>query len=120
VQYVKLTSSRLSPADLRLHAIRQRCQLILTYAEAVEQNFQTAEAALKTAQQASGLAHKMIAKGKEIDTLLSSPMEDRDFVIEVAADLISGPPAARISTRPHEASYSHEMAVTPMPQRSGQ
>jgi hypothetical protein len=104
----------LSPADLRLHAIRQRCQLILTYAEAVEQTFQTAEAALKTAQQASALAHKMIAKVREIDTLLSSPIEDRDFVIEVAADLITGPPAARITAKPHE------MAVTPMPQRSGQ
>ena len=110
----------LSPADLRLHAVRQRCQLILSYAEAAEQTFQTAEAALKTAQQASALTQKMIAKVKEIDTILSSPMDDRDFVIEVAADLISGPPMARISARPHEVSRSHEMAVTPLPQRTGQ
>src|ERR1700675_1990253 len=101
----------LSPADLRLHAIRQRCQLILSYAEAAEQTFQTAEAALRTAQQASAITQKMIAKVKEIDTILSSPMDDRDFVIEVAADLISVPPAARISTRSHEVSRSHEMAV---------
>ena len=110
----------LSPADLRLHAIRQRCQLILSYAEAAEQTFQTAEAALRTAQQASALTQKMIAKVKEIDTILASPVEDRDFVIEVAADLISLPPAARVSTRPHEVSRSHEMAVTPSPQRSNQ
>lgn len=110
----------LSPADLRLHAIRQRCQLILSYAEAAEQTFQTAEAALKTAQQASSITQRMIAKVKEIDTILSSPMDDRDFVIEVAADLVSNPPAARISARPHEVSRSHEMAVTPLPQRSGQ
>jgi hypothetical protein len=104
----------LSPADLTLHAIRQRCQMILSYAEAAEQTFQTAEAALKTAQQASALTQKMIVKVREIETILSSPMDDRDFVIEVAADLISIPPAARISTRPHE------MSVTPLPQRSGQ
>jgi predicted RNase H-like nuclease len=110
----------LSPADLRLHAIRQRCQLILSYAEAAEQTFQTAEAALRTAQQASALTHKMIAKVREIDTILSSPMDDRDFVIEVAADLVSGPPAARISSRPHEVTRSHEMSVTPLPQRSGE
>ena len=110
----------LSPADLRLHAIRQRCQLILGYAEAAEQTFQTAEAALKTAQQASALTQKMIAKVREIDTILSSPMDDRDFVIEVAADLISLPPAARVSSRTHEVMRSHEMAVTPLPQRSGQ
>jgi hypothetical protein len=110
----------LSPADLRLHAIRQRCQLILSYAEAAEQTFHTAEAALKTAQQASALTQKMIAKVREIDTILSSPMDDRDFVIEVATDLISGPPAARISSRTHEVSRSHEMAVTPQPQRSNQ
>jgi hypothetical protein len=110
----------LSPADLRLHAIRQRCQLILSYAEAAEQTLQTAEAALRTAQQASAITQKMIAKVKEIDTILSSPIDDRDFVIEVAADLISIPPAARISARPHEVSRSHEMAVTPQPQRSGQ
>jgi hypothetical protein len=110
----------LSPADLRLHAIRQRCQLILSYAEAAEQTFQTAEAALKTAQQASAITQKMITKVMEIDAILSSPMDDRDFVVEVAADLISLPPAARVSTRPHEVSRSHEMAVTPLPQRSGQ
>jgi hypothetical protein len=110
----------LSPADLRLHAVRQRCQLILSYAEAAEQTFHTAEAALRTAQQASALTQKMIDKVKEIDTILSSPIEDRDFVIEVAADLISGPPVARISSRTHEVSRSHEMAVTPLPQRSGQ
>ena len=112
------SSHVLSPADLRLHAIRQRCQLILSYAEAAEQTFQTAEAALRTAQQASALTQKMIAKVKEIDTILSSPMDDRDFVIEVAADLIS-PPVARISARPHEGSR-REMAVTPLPQRSSQ
>jgi hypothetical protein len=109
----------LSPADVRLHAIRQRCQMILSYAEAAEQAFQTAEAALKTAQQASALTQKMVIKVREIDTLLSSPIDDRDFVIEVAADLISGPPAARISARPHEANRPHEMSVTPLPQRSG-
>jgi hypothetical protein len=114
------SSHVLSPADLRLHAIRQRCQLILTYAEAAEQTFQTAEAALKTAQQASALTQKMITKVKEIDTILSSPIDDRDFVIEVAADLISIPPAARVSTRVHEANRPHEMSVTPLPQRSGQ
>jgi hypothetical protein len=94
--------------------------MILSYAEAAEQTFQTAEAALKTAQQASSITQKMIAKVREIDTILSSPMDDRDFVVEVAADLVSLPPAARISTRPHEVSRSHEMAVTPLPQRSGQ
>ena len=108
----------LSPADLRLHAIRQRCQLILSYAEAAEQTFRTAEAALKTAQQASAITQKMIAEVKEIDTILSSPIGDRDFVIEVAADLVSGPPAARIASRPHEVTRSHEMSVTPLPQRS--
>lgn len=107
----------LSPADLRLHAIRQRCQLILSYAEAAEQTFQTAEAALKTAQQASALTQKMIAKVKEIDTILSLPMDDKDFVIEVATDLITFPPAARISTRTHEVTKTHDMAVTPQPQR---
>ena len=62
----------------------------------------------------------MIVKVREIETILSSPMDDRDFVIEVAAGLISGTPVARISARPHEVSRSHEMAVTPLPQRSGQ
>jgi hypothetical protein len=110
----------LSPADLRLHAIWQRCQMILSYAEAAEQTFQTAEAALKTAQQAASITQKMIVKVREIETILSSPMDDREFVIEVASHLISLPPAARISARPHEMSRSHETAVTPLPQRSGQ
>jgi len=68
--------------------------------EALSKLSQTAESALKTAQQASALTQKMITKVKEIDAILASPVEDRDFVIEVAADLISLPPAARVSTRP--------------------
>jgi len=110
----------LSPADLRLHAIRQRCQLILSYAEAAEQTFRTAEAALKTAQQASAITQKMIAEVKAIETILSSPIGDRDFVIEVAADLVSGPPAVRVSARQREVSRSPEMSVSPVPQKSGQ
>jgi hypothetical protein len=110
----------LSPADLRLHAIRQRCQLILSYAQAAEQTFNTAEAALRTAQHAAAITQKMVAKVKEIDTILSSPIEDRDFVIEVASDLVSGPAIARLSTGPHEVIRSHEMALAPSPQRSGQ